>query len=70
MEQSKIIDMLEMYQAYEQKAHGNLCFPLRRAYFYFHVFTFMQESKIFSLFLLFFSFGKHHVVRKDLGTYV
>ena len=38
--------------------------------FYFHVFTFMQESKFFSLFLLFFSFGKHHVVRKDLGTYV
>ena len=33
-------------------------------------FTFMQESKFFSLFLLFFSFGKHHVVRKDLGTYV
>ena len=38
--------------------------------FYFYVFTFMQESKFFSLFLLFFSFGKHHVVRKDLGTYV
>ena len=33
-------------------------------------FTFMQESKFFSLFLLFFSFGKHHVVRKDLGTYI
>ena len=33
-------------------------------------FTFMQVSKFFSLFLLFFSFGKHHVVRKDLGTYV
>ena len=38
--------------------------------FYFHVFTLLQESKFFSLFLLFFSFGKHHVVRKDLGTYV
>ena len=38
--------------------------------FYFHVFIFMQEPKFFSLFLLFFSFGKHHVVRKDLGTYV
>ena len=38
--------------------------------FYFYVFTFMQESKFFSLFLLFLSFGKHHVVRKDLGTYV
>ena len=33
-------------------------------------FTFMQESKFFSPFLLFFSFGKHHVVRKHLGTYV
>ena len=38
--------------------------------FYFYVFTFMQESKFFSLFLLFFAFGKHHVVRKDLGPYV
>ena len=38
--------------------------------FYFHVFTFMQDSKFLSLFLLFFSFGKHHVVRKDLGTYI
>ena len=38
--------------------------------FYFYVFTFMQRVKVFLLFLLFFSFGKHHVVRKDLGTYV
>ena len=38
--------------------------------FYFHVFTFMQELKFFSLFLLFFSFGKHRVVREDLCTYV
>src|SRR5215216_1445046 len=39
--------------------------------FYFYVFTFMQESKFLSLFIFyFFSFGKHHVVRKDLGTYV
>ena len=39
--------------------------------FYFYVFTFMQESKFFSLFLfIFFSFGKHHVVRKHLGTYI
>ena len=38
--------------------------------FYFYVFTFMQESKFFRLFLFIFSFGKHHVVRKDLGTYV
>ena len=37
--------------------------------FYFHVFTFTQELMFFSLFV-FFSFGKHHVVRKDLGTYV
>ena len=38
--------------------------------FYFSVFTFMQESKYFSLFLFIFSFGKHHVVRKVLGTYI
>ena len=30
----------------------------------------MQRVKVFPLFLLFFSFGKQHVVRKDLGTYV
>ena len=57
--------------AYRQKAHGNLCFPLRRAYFFtFHVFTFMQRVKVFLLSLFIFSFGKHHVVRRDLGTYV
>ena len=38
-------------------------------------FTFMYllscKSQSFSLYsFLFFSFGKHHVVRKDLGTYV
>ena len=38
--------------------------------FYFYVFTFMQESKFFSLFLFIFAFGKHHVVRKDLGIYI
>ena len=37
--------------------------------FYFYVFTFMQRVKVFLLFLLFFSFGKHHVVRKDLDIY-
>ena len=37
--------------------------------FYFYVFTFMQRFEVFLLFF-FFSFGKHHVVRKDLGTYV
>ena len=36
--------------------------------FYFCVITFMQE--FFFLFLFIFSFGKHHVVRKDLGTYI
>ena len=30
----------------------------------------MQRVKVFLLFLLFFTFGKHHVVRKYLGTYV
>ena len=38
--------------------------------FYLYVFTFMQRVKVFLLFLLFFSFGKNHVVRKDLGTYI
>ena len=49
----------------------NPYFPLRRAFFYFYVFTFMQRVKVFlSIPFLFFSFGWHHVVRKDLGTYV
>ena len=39
--------------------------------FYFSVFTFMQRAKvILSIPFLFFSFGKHHLVRKDLGAYV
>ena len=38
-------------------------------FLYFYALTFMQRVKGFLLFLLFFSFGKHHVVRKDLGTY-
>ena len=29
-----------------------------------------EESKFSFYSFLFFSFGKHHVVRKDLGTYV
>ena len=39
-------------------------------FLYFYVLTFMQRVKVFLLFLFIFSFGKHHVVRKDLGTYV
>ena len=39
-------------------------------FLYFYALTFMQREKVFLLFLLFLSFGKHHVVRKDLGTYV
>ena len=38
--------------------------------FYFSVFIFMQRVKVILYSFLFFSFGKHHVVRKDLGTYV
>ena len=38
--------------------------------FYFYVFTFMQRVKSFVSIPFYFSFGKHHVVRKDLGTYV
>ena len=38
--------------------------------FYFK-FLLLSKSQSFSLYsFLFFSFGKHHVVRKDLGTYV
>ena len=38
--------------------------------FYFNIY-FYAKSQIVSLYsFLFFSFGKHHVVRKDLGTYI
>ena len=33
-------------------------------------FTFMQRVKVFLSIPFIFSFGKHYVVRKDLGTYV
>ena len=38
--------------------------------FTFQYLLLCKESKYSSLFLFIFSFGKHHVVRKDLGTYV
>ena len=38
--------------------------------FTFQYLLLRKESKFFSLFLFIFSLGKHHVVRKDLGTYV
>ena len=38
--------------------------------FYFYVFTFMKESKFFSLFLFIFLLWQASCVRKDLGTYV
>ena len=51
--------------------HGNLCFPLRRAYLLLFSIYFYAKSQGYSLYsFLFFSFGKHHVVGKDLGTYV
>ena len=56
--------------AYKQKAHGNLCFPLRRDYLLLLCIYFYARVKVFSLFLFILSFGKHHVVRKDLGTYI
>ena len=57
--------------AYNQNAHGNLCFPLRRAYLLLFSIYFYAKSQSFSIYsFLFFSFGKHHVVRKDLGTYI
>ena len=38
--------------------------------FYFMYLLFMQASKYFPMFLFYFLFGKHHVVGKDLGTYI
>ena len=49
----------------------NPYFPLRRAYLLLFSIYFYAKSQSFSLYsFLFFSFGKHHVVRKDLGTYI
>ena len=53
------------------KAHDNLWFPLRRAYILLLCIYFYAKSQSFSLYsFLFFTFGKHRVVRKDLGTYI
>ena len=38
--------------------------------FYFMYLLLCKESKFSFYSFLFFSFGKHHVVRKDLGTYI
>src|SRR3990170_4188547 len=55
----------------KQKAHDNLYFPLRRVYLLLYVFTFMQESIVFSSIPVFiFSLGKHHVVGIDPGIYI
>ena len=44
---------------------------MRRAYLLPFSIYFYAKSQSFSLYsFLFFSFGKHHVVRKDLGTYI
>ena len=49
----------------------NPYFPLWRAYILLFSIYFYAKSQSFSLYsFLFFSFGKHHVVRKDLGTYI
>ena len=49
----------------------NPYFPLRRAYLLLLCIYFYAKSQSCSLYsFLFFSFGKHHVARKDLGTYV
>ena len=49
----------------------NPYFPLRRAYLLLLCIYFYAKSQSCSLYsFLFFFFGKHHVVRKDLGTYV
>ena len=49
----------------------NPYFPLRRAYLLLFSIYFYAKSQSHYLYsFLFFSFGKHHVVSKDLGTYV
>ena len=46
-------------------------FPIQRAYILLFSIYFYSKSQSYSLYsFLFFSFGKHHMVRKDLGTYV
>ena len=37
--------------------------------FYFYILNLCKSQSILPYSFLFFSFGKHHVVRKDLGTY-
>ena len=55
--------------AYKQIAHGNLCFPLWRAYLLLLCIYCYVRVKVFFPIPFYFLFCKHHVARKDLGTY-
>ena len=57
--------------AYKQKSAWQPLLPSARANLLLLCIYFHARVKVFSLYSFFsFSFGKHHVVRKDLGTYV
>ena len=57
--------------AYKQISAWQPLFPLWRAYLLLFSIYFYAKRQTISLYsFLFFSFGKHHVVRKDLGTYI
>jgi len=53
------------------KAHDNLCFPLRRAYLLLLcIYFYARVNSVLLYFLFIFLFCKHHVLGKDLGTYI
>ena len=57
--------------AYKQISAWQPLLPSTKGLSFTFMYLFLCKSQSFSLYsFLFFSFGKHHVVRKDLGTYV
>ena len=45
--------------------------PFAKGLYFTFMYLLLCKSQSFSLYsILFFSFGKHHVLRKDLGTYI
>ena len=57
--------------AYKQISSWQPLLPSAKGLSFTFMYLLFCKSQSFSLYsFLFFSFGKHHVVRKDLGTYV
>ena len=56
--------------AYKQISAWQPLLPSTKCLSFTFMYLLLCKSQFFFYSFLFFSFGKHHVVRKDLGTYV